>query len=100
MTQVRNREALLAAGWREKEAGEAAADFSVIDMEWVARPIHRLAEKVRGGSNKGWTTLMAVRSVTSYAAFDQQAFRKHRGLVANGAFNVVHKLTPLSPTVA
>ena len=45
VTQVRNREALLRAGWTEGPDG----DFTAIDTEAVAAPINTLGEWVRGG---------------------------------------------------
>ena len=57
VTQVRNRDAILRAGLIEGK------DFTVIDSEAVARPLWALAEKLRMGEGKGWTTLQAINAL-------------------------------------
>ncbi|MCA9289183.1 MAG: glycosyltransferase [Phycisphaerales bacterium] len=91
-TQVRNRD-------RFERAGVDPATYSAIDSERVARPIWRLEELLRGGTGKGWTTVMALRSI-SYAYYERVLWRAFRERIRGGAFDVVHRLTPLSPTVA
>jgi glycosyltransferase involved in cell wall biosynthesis len=92
VTQVRNRAALLDAGLGE------GRDFTAIDSEAVARPIHRLATFLRGGSGTGWTTGMALAAL-SYPYFEHLIWRQFGPRIAGGEFDVVHRLTPLSPTL-
>ena len=47
VTQVRNREAILRAGLEE------GREFTAIDSERVAAPVHRLANALRGGAGRG-----------------------------------------------
>jgi glycosyltransferase involved in cell wall biosynthesis len=58
----------------------------------------RLEEKLRGGAGKGWTTVMALRSI-SYRYFERVLWRELGGQIRAGEFDVVHRLTPLSPTL-
>ncbi|MCO8120669.1 glycosyltransferase [Stieleria sp. TO1_6] len=93
VTQVRNREAILATGRQEP------ADFVAIDTEKVAVPAWKLANAVRGGANKGWTTVAAIRSIT-YPYFESKIWKQFGGQIRGGEFDVVHRLTPLSPTTS
>ena len=91
VTQVRNREALLEAGMREGE------DFTAIDTEAVTKRVYRVAGLLGGRGGKGWTTLAALKSISD-AAFERAAWSRFRGGLAAGNFDVVHRITPLSPT--
>jgi glycosyltransferase involved in cell wall biosynthesis len=92
VTQVRNRSALLEAGLVE------GRDFTAIDSEAVARPIHRFATFLRGGAGAGWTTSMALSAI-SYPYFEHLIWQRFGRRIAAGEFDVVHRLTPLSPTL-
>lgn len=92
VTQVRNRERLI-------DAGAEPRDFTAIDSEAVARPLWRLENLLRGGAGKGWTTVMALRSV-SYAHFERVVWRGFGPALRRGEYDIVHRITPLSPTVA
>lgn len=93
VTQVRNREAMLRAGLTEGQD----ADFVAIDTEHVAGPIHRAAELFRGGKGKGWTTVTALQSMVYYE-FERQVWRRLGRRIRGGEFDLVHRITPLSPT--
>jgi glycosyltransferase involved in cell wall biosynthesis len=90
VTQLRNREAILRAGLVETR------DFTSIDSESVARPLHWIAQGLRGGSGLGWTTVSALSSL-SYYRFEDLVWRRFRERLRNGEFDLVHRLTPLSP---
>ncbi|TWU18080.1 glycosyltransferase family 4 protein [Allorhodopirellula heiligendammensis] len=90
-TQIRNREAILRAGWVEGE------DFVSIDSERVAAPAYKVATLLRGGANKGWTTVTAVQSLT-YNYFERLIWSKYKQELRSGRYQLVHRLTPLSPT--
>ncbi len=116
VTQVRNRQAFLDAGLTESDAawgggrGENRAakgdksgattggDFTAIDSERVAAKMHVLAGALRGGKGKGWTTVMAFNAI-SYAYFERLVWKRFGGAITAGAFDVVHRLTPISPTL-
>lgn len=91
VTQVRNREAILRAGL----AGER---FTAIDSERVARPLWRVSEALRGGSGKGWTLVTAFQSMT-YRYTERLIWKRFRARIEAREFDVVHRLTPLSPTI-
>jgi glycosyltransferase involved in cell wall biosynthesis len=91
VTQVRNRDAFGRAGLADHE-------FTVIDNEALARPLSRLAELLRGGKGKGWTTVMALRSL-AYRSFETMLWERHGPAVRAREYDLVHRVTPLSPTV-
>lgn len=92
VTQVRNREAILRAGLVE------GGDFTAIDSEKVAARMHKLSGVLRGGKGKGWTTVMALNAV-SYTYFEKLVWKQFGEAIKRGEYDVVHRLTPLSPTL-
>jgi glycogen synthase len=91
VTHIRNREAILNAGLTEGE------DFTVIDSEMIARPLWRISKILRGGAGKGWTTGTAI-SVISYYYFEALVWKEFGKAIRAGKFDIVHRITPLSPT--
>jgi len=91
VTQIRNRDAILRAGLTERE-------FTAIDSEAVARPIWKVSELLRGGSGKGWTLVTAAQSL-SYRYTERLIWRTFGARLRAGEFDIVHRLTPLSPTI-
>jgi glycosyltransferase involved in cell wall biosynthesis len=71
-------------------------DFTAVDSEAVARPVYRLAELLRGGAGRGWTTLSALSSL-SYYYFEHLVWLRFGERLRAGRFDVVHRLTPLNP---
>ena len=93
VTQRRNREAILRAGLVENR------DFTVIDSEAIARPMHRLSEILRMGKGKGWTMTTAINAL-SYPYFERLVWQRFGDRIRAGEYDLVHRITPLSPTVA
>jgi glycosyltransferase involved in cell wall biosynthesis len=93
VTQVRNREAVLRAGLVE------GRDFTAIDSEALARPMWRLGERLRLGQGKGWTTLQALAAL-SYPWFEHLVWRRFGPDICAEKYDIVHRITPLSPTVS
>jgi glycosyltransferase involved in cell wall biosynthesis len=91
VTQVRNRDAFLRAGLVENR------DFTAIDSERLAKPMWQLATMVRGGNEAGWTTMQAIAPI-SYYYFERLVWKQFREQIKNRQFDLVHRLTPLSPT--
>jgi glycosyltransferase involved in cell wall biosynthesis len=90
VTQVRNREAILRAG-----LGEDA--FTALDTEAVAAPLYKAAEVLRGGDDKGWTVVTAMATL-AYPFFERETWKRFRDRLLAREFDLVHRLTPLSPS--
>ena len=93
VTQIRNREAILRAGWVEGK------DFTAIDSEALAKPMWKLAEVLRMGKGKGWTTLAALSALT-YPYYEHLVWKHFAPALRRGDFDLVHRVTPLSPTTS
>lgn len=91
VTQVRNREAFLRAGLVE------GVDFTAIDSEMIEGRAFRVASKLRMGEGKSWTTIQAFQSLT-YGYFERLVWRQFAERIESGEFDIVHRITPMSPT--
>jgi glycosyltransferase involved in cell wall biosynthesis len=92
VSHVRNRSAL--------QADPLAAQTSIhyIDNEWLASPLHKVATMVRGGQSLSWTIETAM-AWPSYVVFENTIARQFSRQLAMGAFDLIHRLTPLTPTM-
>lgn len=90
VTELRNRESLLAAGM-------AAADFTAIDNRAAQGAAFRIAKVIRGGNSLGWTIYSALSNF-AYPLFEKKVWRHFRGDLESGKYDLVHRITPLSPT--
>ena len=91
VTHIRNRDAINRAGLVE------GSDYSTIDNERFASPIFKLSLLLRGGAGKGWTTITAFSSL-AYYSFELDLWRKFKNRLMAREFDLVHRVTPLSPT--
>ncbi len=91
VTHVRNRENI-------EKAGEIADKVVYIDNEWLAGPMYKLATRLRGGSEVAWSTNQ-IMAYLPYVAFERQALRHFRSDLNAGKFDIVHRITPMSPTL-
>ncbi len=93
VTQSRNREAILKAGYVEGQ------DVTFIDSEAFARPLWKLGEWLRMGQGKGWTMVQALNAI-AYPHFERLVWQQFGERIAAGEWDIVHRITPLSPTIA
>ncbi len=91
VTQIRNQAAIEKTGLIEGK------DFTAIDSEAVAKPLWKLSNLLRKDKGKGWTTGAAVR-VFSYYYFEYLVWKKFGKAIRDGKYDIVHRVTPLSPT--
>ena len=68
-----------------------------VNNEAIARPLYRISEFLRGGSLLSWTTVMAM-AWPSYMVFERMVFRHFAGALRRREFDLIHRITPLSPT--
>ena len=90
-THIRNRENLEKHGF-----GQATVEY--IDNEYISAPLYRLGEKIRGGTRAGWTTAIAM-AYPSILAFEWEVWKRFRSDLKSGRFDVVHRITPMSPAL-
>jgi glycosyltransferase involved in cell wall biosynthesis len=90
-THIRNRDNIEKVGF-----GKARVHY--IDSEYIARPLYNLARLMRGGTDVAWTTAVAM-AYPSYLAFEWEVWKAFRRELRAGSFDVVHRLTPMSPTL-
>lgn len=92
VTQIRNRAAILRAGLIE------GVDFTAIDSEAIAKPLWALGKVLRMGEGKGWTMLQAINAL-SYPTFERKIWAQFGPRLRAKEFDIVHRITPLSPTI-
>jgi glycosyltransferase involved in cell wall biosynthesis len=90
-THVRNRSAI-------SEQGCGRAEVAFLDNEYIASPLFKVSKLLRGGTDVSWTTAIAA-SYLPYLAFEWEAWKRFGGDLRAGRFDVVHRITPMSPTI-
>ncbi len=93
VTQIRNRESFLNAGLVE------GRDFTAVDSETIARPLWSLGKLLRMGEGKGWTALQLINAL-SYPYFEHLIWKRFGADLRAGSYDIVHRVTPLSPTIS
>jgi glycosyltransferase involved in cell wall biosynthesis len=93
VTHVRNRPAL-----EDDPLVREAAEVCFLDNEFIARPMHRLARLLRGGDKLAWTVETAMQW-PGYVVFEHLVARRFGRDLDRGRFDLIHRLTPLTPTI-
>jgi len=91
VTHVRNRDGINTSDLPK------LAEVVYIDNEFVARPVYRLARLIRGGDQLGWTIDTAM-AWPSYVVFEHLVRERLGRKLQAGEFDLIHRVTPLSPT--
>ncbi|MBB2159000.1 glycosyltransferase family 4 protein [Gluconacetobacter sacchari] len=89
VTRVRNRPALDRCGLKEGQ------DYTAINTEFLFEPIARLVRWI-SGPNKGWAVVTAL-TIPSYLLFELIARKRFKKRLRE--FDLVHRITPVSPAV-
>ncbi len=89
VTHVRNRENIV-------KTGLSPDRLTIIDTTPLERPIYRAVSALRGGEG-GLTTLTAVSSLPYYY-FEHVLWRELGARIRGHEWDIVHRLTPLTPT--
>lgn len=74
------------------------ARLHFVDNEWLARPLYQLTKLLRGGEGLSWTINTAM-AWPSYMVFEHQLYGQLHRELAEGRFDLIHRVTPLSPTL-
>lgn len=90
-TQVRNKAAIERFGWTDGK------QFTAINSEKFAAPLEKLASLLRGSESLSWTTATAIQSMV-YPYFEYLVWKTFKADLVAGNFDVVHRITPVSPT--
>jgi glycosyltransferase involved in cell wall biosynthesis len=90
VTHVRNRENI--------EREDHGMDIVYVDNEWIASPMYKAARWLRGGDEVGWSTSM-IFNYLPYLAFEHGVWRIFKGRLRAGEYDIVHRITPMSPTL-
>jgi glycosyltransferase involved in cell wall biosynthesis len=91
VTQIRNKENIERFGWSE------GVEFTSINTEKLATPIYKLSQLIRGGNNLGWTINTALQSLI-YPYFERCIWKQFKKSLKLGNYDIVHRITPVSPT--
>jgi glycosyltransferase involved in cell wall biosynthesis len=90
-THIRNRRNI-------EKVGFGNARVRYFDSEYVARPVYSLSKLLRGGEDVAWTIATAL-AYPSYLAFEWEVWKGTQHELRNGAFDIVHRISPMSPTL-
>lgn len=91
MTHIRNRANI-------EKAGDLGAPVVYVDNEWIAGRMYRLARILRGGDEVAWSTNQ-IMAYLPYIFFERQALAEARDDLTSGRYDLVHRITPMSPTL-
>ncbi len=92
---------LVTRNWNRPALGRAGLvegrDFTALNTDALFKPAERLVRRV-SGPNKGWAMLTGL-SIPSYILFEWLLWRSFAQALRAGEYDLVHRITPLSPAV-
>ncbi len=91
ITRNWNRPALDRAGLVE------GRDYTAFNTDWLIDPVAKLVRRISGPS-KGYAMLTAL-TTPAYLVMEQAVWRRFRGALRRGEYDLVHRITPLSAPV-
>lgn len=92
VTQIRHRQSFLDYGLVEHE------DFTAIDSEAIAKPVYQITKAFRGGESKAWTIDTAMK-YPGQLYFERLIWKRFKKQLINKEFDIVHRISPVSPTI-
>jgi glycosyltransferase involved in cell wall biosynthesis len=92
VTQIRNRAVL-----KDSDLN-GLAEIDYIDTEWVAAPLKRFGDRLRAGG-LSWT-IDAAFHYPGYVILEYALYKAYRERLRNREFDIIHRITPISPTSA
>ena len=76
--------------------GVPGARTEFVDIDFVKRPLDRVANLLRGGNSVGWTTKTAFTYPT-YLTFEREVWKRYKEELHGGMFDAVLRISPMSP---
>ncbi len=89
VSEERNRQDILEAGGDEKR-------FKFINSRAIQGAAWKISKFLRGGTELGWTIHSAMMTL-AYPYFERQVWKQYEARLRAGEFDLVHRVTPLSP---
>lgn len=86
------------APFLERAGWVRGKDFTTIDPSRVEDPVMGAGRLVQRATGLGWTFTTALQSFT-YRHFERLVWRRFGDSIREGAWDVVHRLVPVSPTI-
>jgi glycosyltransferase involved in cell wall biosynthesis len=80
-----------------EKAGVPPEDYTCIDNRTAQNAAFQVAKVLRGGSGVGWTIYSALGAL-AYPLFERKIWKEFGARIQAGEFDLVHRITPLSPT--
>ena len=93
VTHLRNRAALLRAGLRE------GTDFTAIDADASAQWVIKLGSVLNPNPDQAWT-VRAIFNMLGYPYFERLVWERFGPEIERGDWDMVHRITPVSPAVS
>jgi glycosyltransferase involved in cell wall biosynthesis len=81
-----------------QKTGAGKATIVYVNNEYVSKPLWRFSTFVRGNADHALTAAAAMQW-PAQVAFEWEAWKRFKDDINGGAFDIVQRLTPMSPTL-